>query len=390
MTFRIAFASAPMAAAPTWTTLNPQDVMQFEIKRGRQFQLNRIEAGQATIVLYNDSGKYWPDKATGPFSGNIKPGKRVNIRATYNAITYDLFTGFIDTWTPAFVSMGGKGPIIVVRCLDLQNNMARYLLNNAGEAQELSGTRVGNVLDEIGWPAADRDLDAGQGDVIATGVQANINSMEHLFTVQDTELGIVFVKPNGYVEFQDRHARVKSPYYTSQATFGDDPAEESYVDLVMDMDSKEILNDVRITRSGGTEQAESDATSQTDYGKRSLSRTGLLMPTNLEASYQARHLLSLYKDAAMRVRAITIRPQGDPASLWPKVLTFDLSTRITLRFDPAAIDWDYHLEGITHKADAVRGTWETRWELSNADSQYYWALGVVDLSELGETTRLMY
>ena len=390
MTFRIAFASAPMAATPTWTTLPGIEIMECNIKRGRQYQLDRMEAGSASLILNNASGKYWPDNSAGPYYGNIKPGKRVNIRATYGAVTYDLFTGFVDHWTPSFESRGGKAPIVTVQCLDLLNNMARNLLNNAGDAQELSGTRIGNVLDEIGWPAADRALDAGQTTVIATGAQANINPLSHLFTVQESEFGILFIRGDGYVVFQDRHARLKGSYIASQATFGDDPTEQTYVDLVPDMDAKSILNDVRITRSGGVEQTASDATSQSDYGKRSLARSGLLMISDAEADSQADYILSLYKDAALRVKAISIRPQGDPGNLWPKVLGYDISTRITLVLSPAGISKDYHIEGISHRASAPEGTWETRWELSDATSQVYWTVDWLPGSLLGSGTRVAY
>jgi len=385
---RIAFASEPMADAPSWTTLSGQDVMRFQTRRGRNHELDRVQAGIATFILNNDNDKYWPDLTTGPYYDNIKPGKRVNIRATYDGNTYDLYTGFVDKWTPSFRSLSGKGAIISVSCLDAQNNLARYLLNNAGEALELSGTRVGNVADEIGFPAADRALDTGQSQMIATGAQANVNAMDHLFTVQDSEYGIMFIAGNGYLTFHDRHHRlVTAECNTSQATFGNDPTERRFVDIVLDMDAKDVLNDVRITRSGGTEQTASDSTSQDTYGKRSLSRTGLLMPSDAEADSQANYILSRYKDGALRVKALVIRPQGDPTNLWPKVLSYDIGYRITLNLDRAGISKDYHIEGISHSVDSQTGTWETRWELSDADSQNYW---ILDTSELDTNTRLAY
>jgi len=375
-----------MAVTPTWTNLNGLDVLSISIKRGRNHQLDRIEAGEAIIELNNSSGNYWPDNAAGPYYGYILPGKKFNIRATYSS-TYDLFTGYISRWPPSFMSQGGAGPIVTVTCRDIQNKLAQFLMNNAGEVEELSGTRVGNVLDEYGFPAADRLLDAGQSTMIATGAQVNVNAMSHLFTVQDSEFGIIFQQPDGDVEFQDRHARLFSPYNTSQATFGNDGAELRYCDLVVDQDEKDVINDVHIKRSGGTQQDASDATSQSTYGIASMSKTGLLMTTDNEALDQANYLCNKYKDSVMRVKAIIIRPQADPANLWPKVLGYDISTRITLRLDMASIDRDYHIEGISHTVDFRRGTWETRWELSDADSQEYW---VLDESILGTNTRLAY
>jgi len=390
ITVRIAFSSDPFDASPTWTDVT-NDAYEFEIRRGRQYELDRIECGLATVFLENLSGDYWPNNTGGAYYPNVLPGKRINIRATYGGTTYDLYTGFIEAWQPDWLGLAGYGPIIRLDCADLLKNLSRLELNDGtGYSQEASGTRVGNVLDDLGWPAGARDLDAGQSTMIATGALVNENALAHLLTVQQSELGIVFIAGDGDVQFQDRHARLKSPYTTSQATFGDDTGESPYRAIEPSYDDDFIYNDVRMTRSGGTEQTASDATSQTTFGKRSLVRTGLLMADDNEALSQAQFQLSRYKDAALRSRELVLYPDHAPADLFSKVLGYDISTRITVRLNQANIDTDYHIEGIAHHYSARTGLWETRWQLSDADSQVYWALGVAGFSELGETTRLAY
>jgi len=389
MTVRIAFDTAPFAAVPTWTTIT-SDVIAFSSYRGRMHELDRMEAGTAMVLLNNSSGNYWPYNTGGAYYGDVLPGKRINIRATYSGTTYDLYTGFIEAWQPSWLTEGGLVPVTTLQCADLIKNLARLRLNNAGEAAEASGTRVGNVLDELSWPAGDRDLDAGQSTMIATGAQANVSAMEHLFLVQDSEMGIVFIAGDGDVQFQDRHARLKSPYTTSQATFGDDAGEQKYKHLEPSYDDQFIFNDIRVTRSGGTEQTASDATSQTTYGQRSLVKTGLLMSTDADALAQADYRLSRYKDATFRTRTLIIKPDRDPVNLFPKALNYDISTRITVRLNQATIDRDYHIEGIAHEYDGRTGDWTTTWELSDADDVIYWVLGTAGFSELGETTILAY
>jgi hypothetical protein len=387
---RIAFSSDPFDATPSWSDVS-SDVLEIHTRRGRQHELGRIEAGTATIVLENSSGDYWPYNAGGSYYPNVLPGKRVNIRATYGVTTYDLYTGFVEAWQPSWLSReGGNVPIITIKCADLTKNLSRLLLNSAGFAQELSGTRVGNVLDALGWPAGARDIDAGQSNMIATGALENENAQDHLFTVQESELGIVFIAGDGDVQFQDRHARLKAPYTTSQATFGDDAGEQKYRDIEPSYDDQYIYNDVRVTREGGTEQTASDATSQTSYGKRSLSKTGLLITVDTEAKDQADFLLSRYKDATLRSRTLTVFPDRDPANLYPKILDYDLSTRITVRLNQASIDHEYHIEHISHDFIARQGSWKTEYQLSDADMQAYWLIGVAGYSEIGETTRVGY
>jgi len=390
LTLRIAFASDPMAAAPSWTAVT-SDLRSITIKRGRQHELNRMEAGIADLELNNRHGDYWPNNTGGSYYPNVLPNKRINIYAVYSAVTYHLFTGFIEDWNPAWIDQkGGLFPIVQPQCTDLAANIARYELNHAGYAQELSGIRVGNVLDHFGWPAGARDLDAGQSLMIASGALESVNAWEHLGTVQKSEHGIIYIAGDGDVQLEDRHHRLKGAHLTSQATFGDDTGEKPYHGLNPRYGASQIYNDVRMKREGGIQQLASDGASQTAYGKRSHSETGLLVPTDAEAKDQADFLLTRYKDPFFRTRSLRIVPESHPADLWPQVLGREISDRITLRRNEADLDEDYYIEGVRHRIDLVKYTWETIWQLSSVHGMQYWALGVAGQGELGEKTRLCY
>lgn len=386
---RIAFSTAPFAASPTWSDVS-SDVIHCMIRRGRQHELDRMEAGTAQVRLLNISGDYWPDNASGSYYPNVKPVKRINIRATYNDQTYDLYTGFIEDWQPNFILKPIKGPVMDLPCSDLIKNLSRLFLNDAtGYSEELSGTRVGNVLDDLGWPAGNRDIDAGQSNIQATGELVDVNALDHLFTVQQSESGILYIAPDGDVQFEDRGHRLASPHNTSQATFGDDAGEMKYHRIELVYGDRFLYNDIRITRNGGTQQSAEDSTSQDNYGKRTLTRSKLLITADTEALSQAQYLLSRFKEPYTRVKKIVIRPDVDPDNLYPKVLSYDIGTRVTIRLNQASIDEDYFIEGIEHRFEPDK-PWQTTWELSKADNQQYWALGVEGYSELGETTKLFY
>ena len=390
LTLRIAFASDPMAASPSWTAVT-SDLRSITIKRGRQHELNRMEAGIADLELNNRHGNYWPNSTGGSYYPNVKPNKRINIYAIYAAVTYHLFTGFIEDWNPAWVDQkGGLFPIMQPQCTDLCANIARYELNHAGYAQELSGKRVGHVLDDFGWPAGPRYIDAGQSQMIASGAMESVNAWEHLGLVQKSENGILYIMGDGDVKWEDRHHRLRGLHLVSQATFGDDTGEKPYHGLNPRYGASQIYNDIRIKREGGTQQAAIDSTSQTGYGKRSFSETGLLVPTDGEAKDQAEFLLQRYKDPFFRTRSLRIVPESHPADLWPQVLGRKISDRITLRRNEANLDEDYYIEGVRHRIDLVKYTWETVWQLSSVVGMQYWTLGRAGHSELGETTRLCY
>ena len=383
---RVAFASDAFAASPTWTDISG-DVMSLYIRRGRQHQLDRMEAGTATIQLKNTSGDYWPNNVAGLYYPNIKPVKRVNIRMVWDSTTYDLYTGFVENWPPGYLRRPSQGAIMTLQCADLIKNLSRLKLNSAGYAQEVSGTRIGNVLTTLAWPAADRALDTGQSTIIASGALANQIASEHLFLVQSSERGILFIAGDGKATFHDRYHRYLNNN-TPRAIFGDLP-NMPIADWEPVYEDQYIYNDVRLTRSGGSEQAVSDSDSDDDYGTRTYQVSGLLIPTDNEVLDQANFLLSRYKQPAMRAKSITIKSGADSDNLLPKILGYEISDRITLTMADAAIDEDYHIEGVNMSWN-IKDPDEVvcKWQLSNAENQDYWILGTSALEAAG--TRLCY
>ena len=384
----VAFDSDPFAAVPIWTDIT-RDVQSVATKRGRQTELARFEAGIATIRLKNHQGNYWPNNAAGAYFPNVLPGKRVQIRAKYGAAWYYLYTGFTAGWPPTWLSdTGGLNPVVTINCVDLIKNLSKYHLDRTAitqYAEEASGTRVNNVLDDLGWPAVSRAVDGGNTILQASGALSDA-AMSHLFTVQDTEVGALYIGGDGSVVFEERQRRMSAPHTVSQATFGDDLGENFYSDLVLQYDDEFIYNDIRIKAVGFDEQVAGDAASKATYGTRTYSKTGLLMTGTPEALDLAGYRLRLYKDPVLRARSLKILGERDPDRLWPKILGYGISTRITVRNNEASIDEDYFIEGVSHQIDLQNSTWQTSWQLSNATDQAFWLIGVPGFSEIGVST----
>jgi hypothetical protein len=96
----IAFATDP-GATPTWVDVS-QWLMEFTVERGRQQELNRVEAGTARIVLDNQDRRFDPSNAASPYAPNVVPMRRVRLSALYNSVTYRLFSGYVETWPPEY------------------------------------------------------------------------------------------------------------------------------------------------------------------------------------------------------------------------------------------------------------------------------------------------
>ncbi len=70
--------------------------------RGRDKRLNPGQSGtmEFSLQLSGNEALFSPENVGGDLYGLIIPGRPVRLRATYNAVTYELFHGFISRITP--------------------------------------------------------------------------------------------------------------------------------------------------------------------------------------------------------------------------------------------------------------------------------------------------
>jgi len=195
----------------------------------------------------------------------------------------------------------------------------------------------------------------------------------------------------GLVRFIARDSLLKAPYTTSQATFGDFGSELEYGDLAYRYDDQTIVNEARVSRAEGTVQVVTDAASQTKYLRRSRVVDGLLHQSDQTSLDLANWIVTHYKEPLLRATNLTLEPsRGNEATHFPHVLGRELLDRVTVKRLPqnlgSAIDQAALIEGITHDVTAVE--WKTTWNLSPAETQMYWIVGVAGNSEVGQTTRL--
>lgn len=78
------------------------DFMSGSIRRGRNRELDRYQAGSATLVLRNEDRTYDPNYTGSPYNGSILPMRRMQVLAMQNSVVYKVFTGYIDEWRQVY------------------------------------------------------------------------------------------------------------------------------------------------------------------------------------------------------------------------------------------------------------------------------------------------
>ena len=382
ITVRIAFGSNPLDT-PVWTDVSSY-VRAISMQRGRQRELDRIEAGTAHLTLSNQDGRFDPTNSSSPYWPNVKPARRINIRATWAGTTYDLFTGYIENWPPDYPN--SQDSTVEIAAVDAFKFFATKKIS-LSRNQEYSNWRIDALLNAVGWRAADRALYSGQSLMQAV-VLDRTPILQHLQDVATSENGVLFIKGGGEVEFQGRHYRLNNPTsITNQATFGSQSGELPYVDAELSYDDTNLYNEIIVDFTNGAPQTEIDATSQATYFPRTLSRMLPLITTTTEAQAAATWLLNRYATPMLRIDQLQLRGMLQDSALWPQVLGRTLSDRVTARVQTPSgttIEQLSTIEQIAHQI--TRDDWLTTWQLSPVASLRYWTLGSSTNSVLATTT----
>ena len=81
---------------PVWTDVSSR-LRRATTKRGKERQQDRSTAGTATFTFSNADRYFDPLYASSPLYPNLKPMRRIRLRATWDAVTYPIFDGYLDS-----------------------------------------------------------------------------------------------------------------------------------------------------------------------------------------------------------------------------------------------------------------------------------------------------
>lgn len=263
---------------------------------------------------------------------------------------------------------------------------AHYAAGTTPFAGLSTSAAVTKVLDEAGWPAADRLIEAGVSTVTTMDL-AGQTALEGIQAIERAEQGRFFIEAGVATFYARHHPIVTAASTTAQATFGDSTGELKYGDLELEYSEDQIRNSVTTSRQSGNAYTVKDAASIAAYGEHEYSITGLYNSDNDEISDLGQWVLAHYKDPAVRVPLILIQPRRDPTTLFAQIRDRQLLDRVTVKRRPqgvgSAISLDVLIEGIRHEVTVSPLDWKTSVLLSPAEAQIYAVLNDTTYGVLG-------
>ena len=361
------------------------EVQRISIRRGRDRMFEQYTPGQATIQFLDFTGDWNPDNAAGPYYGQILPMRQVKVHTTYSATTYNLFTGFIQSWDWSWADQSADYAIVTISVIDAFRllQLSEITTVTGAATNDLPGTRINLILDQIDWPPALRNIDTGDTELQNDPGTAR-TALAAIQNIETSDLGAFFIDGDGYATYLSRVTLSQRATQTA-TVFDDDGTDIGYQNLDINLDETELANEVTFTRLGGTAQTVSDATSIANYFLRSYSQDGLMMKDNTTAYNRANQVLAYRKNPRLRVDSINL-DLSSVSNRVPAGLGLDIGDPIVVNRQMAggtAFDVRVTINGINHDITPERWTtnFSTAYPLSTA-----FILGSAQFGILGENT----
>jgi hypothetical protein len=371
-------------------------VMKCSTRRGRNRILSNFEAGTATVTLNDPDSDFNPQNISGPYFGKLIPLRKIRIYAEtqfgVDTVQVNLFSGYITSYDTGFYSGVQQTSTVTLQCVDgfrLLNNVSTDTAPIPGAfAGQLSGARVDTILDFAGFPDSMRTTDTGDSamQVDPGGARSVLAAIQ---TVEQSEFGAFFMQRSGQTLFLDRDSVAKRAdavprTYTDLGTPGTFP----YSNIDFAFDDQLILNDVTVTRVGGTPQNAIDQDSIDKYFNKAGQRSDILVQTDQESEDQALTLLGARKDADLRIDSITLNMNSTISELNTLVnLTSDIYNLILAEKQMpggSSIIRELFIQGVQH--DITPATWTVKLLTAEPLIQAFILdsinQGILDLNEL--------
>ena len=336
-------ATSPAVDAPlgddqgyAWTDISDYVMEGLTFRRGStrsQGPFWRYEAGSASFELDNLDGRFDPLNLSGPYVSagvsEIRPNLPVRISAVIGSTTETLWVGVVDTLDLDYTS--ATWSTVKVTCVDgvafLQAADLPELTTAVG-AGDTAAARITRILDRVGWPAAQRDLDPVTANTMQASTLAAAAWADILLTA-DSDAGYVWMDRTGKLVYRTRGAIAALPSLTfssSTTTTGKD-----YVGITITRDVGQVFNSVMLARANSRAVFVEDQTAQATIGQvRGFSRSDLICETDDQVSDVASWILGVFAGLVTRVEEIVLQPPADTDLLasadWWELLRLELGT----------------------------------------------------------------
>ena len=351
--------------------------VSFTTRRGRNDWTQPFSPGVATLLFRNIDGALDPLNTSSAYYPGITTGRTVTIKCNghliYSGLVEDINLGY-DTSGDAWVTVVAE---------DQSSELGlRSLTSGTSFSEQTSGPRVSAVLanGNINYAGA-TSIDAGTGALAAETLSADVNAVQYLQKVTNSEQGYLYVSRSGVKTFENRYGPISSP---SAVTFSDDGSDVPYQEINRNLVSAELFNRLTANRTGAAAVTSNDTGSQDSYGIRLLPVGEVLVLDDATVTNLLNFLMVQTASTEVRINSLTAVLDTQASSTQNTVAQLELADSVTVEFTPPGVaqqSTNGTLQQIGH-AFTVGETWRVTLGMTPRDTTSYFILDDASLGRL--------
>jgi hypothetical protein len=293
-------------------------VRQITINRGRNIQRDTYESGSAVIRVVDPESNFNPQNPNSIYFPYLTPLRKIRVSATVGTNSYFLFSGYTTEYRYSYDQAENMGYVdIYVSDAFRLLQLSQVTAVSGGTAGQDTGTRIGKILDAVGFPSNMRTLATGNS-LCQADPGTNRTALAACKNAEFSEQGAFYFDGSGTAVFKNRNTVVSSIANTPTEFAQDTPGKQPYKNLVFAFDDKLIINQSQMTRVGGTMQFAENATSVSKYFPHGYNQTDLVIDTDANALNIARTYVATRAETTIRIDAAVIDlldPNVDAATI---------------------------------------------------------------------------
>jgi hypothetical protein len=304
-------------------------VASASIRRGKNRELERYNAGGATVVFHNEDRLFDPLNDDSIYAGNIIPRRQVRISSG----GIPQFTGIIEDWNLDYDVSGKSNASIIAS--DAFSLLAQQNLTAGTATPETTGERLDAILSmpTVAWPLTQRRIDTGSSELGADVWDASDNALSYMQQVEASEQGQLFIDRDGYVRFVNGAVTPTSDL--SAVLFSDNGVGVPYTSATVSYGTELLFNQVQVSAPTANAEA-NNVESQDKYGITQTAVDTLLATLNAVQSL-ALFWVAKYGEPEYRFQDLSVSLDGLTGQNLIDTLNVELGDIVQIEFTPNGI-----------------------------------------------------
>jgi len=351
--------------------------VSFTTRRGRDDWTMPFSPGKARMLFRNIDGALDPLNTSSPYYPGITVGRTVTIKCNGNLI----YSGLVEDIKLGYDTEGDAWVTVVAE--DQSSELGtRSLTSGTSFSEQKSGARVSAVLANVNidYEGA-TSIDTGQSTLAAQTLSSDINAVQYLQQITNSEQGYLYVNRTGQMRFENRYGPISS---APTVTFSDDGSDVPYQQIGRNLVSAELFNRLTANRTGNATVTANEIPSQSSYGIRLLPLGEVLVTSDATVTDMLNFLMVQTASTEVRIETLTAILDTQSSGTQNTIAQLELADAVTVEFTPPGVSQQTTngtLQQIGHTF-TVGETWRVNLGMTPRDVTSYLTLNDATLGRL--------